>query len=139
MSHSTVSPDVARPRPWIARILWVDGLAGLAAGVLVLGLRHWLTALYGLPQRLVAVIGVANLVYGTCGLTLALWRRRRRAFVVTMAIANGSWAVGCVWLAIRFAHGATALGIATLLFEAAFVAALAVAEWRNRDALAATE
>jgi hypothetical protein len=44
----------------------------------------------------------------------------------------------CVSIALRYTYVATAPGLAHVLFEAAFVATLAVLEWRNRAVLASS-
>lgn len=123
-------------RRGLDRIFWVDGLAGLSAGVFMLALRGPLAALYAMPVGLLTVLGLVNLAYAPMGLTLALLRRRPRALVATLAIANGLWTPVCLALAVRFANEASAFGLAHLLFEGAFVAALATVEWRNRRVLA---
>jgi hypothetical protein len=130
------SPGVASSRSWIGRLLWIDGLAGLSAGVAVVVLWRWVVALYGLPPEIVTMIALANLTYGTYGVTLASWRHRRVGAVAALAVANAAWAVFCVVLAVGIADRATPLGTFILLFEAAFVATLSGLEWRNRHALA---
>jgi hypothetical protein len=139
MSRTAESPSVAPSRPWISRVLWIDGLAGLSAGVALVVLRGWVIAQYGFPPEIVTAIAMANLSYGTYGVTLALWRRRRVGAVAALAVANALWAMVCVSLVVRLADQATPLGTFILLFEAAFVATLAVLEWRNRKALAGSE
>lgn len=121
--------------PWLRRIFWIDGLAALSAGVFVLVLRRPLAELYALPLDLVTTIGLVNLAYSTFGLTLATRRRRPLAFIVALALANVTWASICLVLAMRFRNEAGTLGLAHILFEGAFVAALATIEWRNRRAL----
>ena len=122
---------------WVWRILWIDGLAALSAGVFVLTFRRRLAALYALPLDLVTFIGLVNVCYSTFGLTLAMRTRPRIRFIVGLSAANCLWACAFTWLAIRFRHQAGVLGLGTVLFEAAFVAVLAAIEWRNRHALAA--
>lgn len=122
-------------RAWVQHVFWVDGIAALSAGVFVLALREVLAERYALPLGLVTLLGLVNLAYAPMGLTLARWRSRPRALVVALSLANGFWTLVCVALAVRFAREASALGLAHLVFEGAFVAALAAVEWRNRSAL----
>ena len=124
------------PSLWVQRILWFDGSAALAAGAFVLLARRFLTQLHGLPLELVTIGGVVNLTYAAYSLTLASRPRRRAAFVGGLAIANMLWACVCVAVAIRFRNDATAIGLATMVFEAAFVGTLGAIEWRNRRTLA---
>ena len=121
---------------WVQRILWIDGIAALSAGVLALVFGGFLADLYALPRQLITFVGAVNLAYSTYSLTLASQRRRRTAYIVGLASANGLWACVCAGLVIRFRNEAGALGLAVILFEGVFVAGLAVLEWRNRHALA---
>jgi hypothetical protein len=122
-------------RHWIARILWIDGIAALSAGVLSLVFAGLLADLYRLPQQLITVLGVVNLAYSAGSLTLAAQPRRRLAYIVGLASANGLWACVCVALVIRLRSEASALGLAIIIFEGVFVAGLALLEWRHRHAL----
>jgi hypothetical protein len=129
----SISPSSA---PWVAKIFWVDGLAALSAGAFVLVLRRFLAELYALPLGLITFIGLVNVGYSAFGLTLASKERRPGGLIVGLAAANGFWACVCVVMALRFASDAHPLGLAHILFEATFVAALAAAEWKHRHALA---
>lgn len=121
---------------WVSRIFWVDGLAALTAGAFVLVARNLLAELYVLPLSLITFVGIVNIGYSALGLTLATKRRRGVALIASLAAANYFWACVCAFLAIHFASDARPLGLAHILFEGAFVAALATVEWRQRRALA---
>ena len=120
-------------------LLWVDGRAGLVVGVAMLCLWPWLSPLYGLPVRLLLVMGVANLAYGTCSGLLGRRRHRPAGLIRLLVAANGAWSLVCVALAVRFAGTASILGLASLLGEALFVGGLAVLEWRARARLATAQ
>ena len=120
---------------WVQRILWIDGIAALSAGVVALVFGRFLADLYALPRELITFVGVVNVAYSAYGLALATQRRRRTIAIIGLASANGVWACVCLGLAIRFRSEASALGLAIILFEGVFVAGLAMLEWRNRHAL----
>lgn len=120
----------------VQRLLWIDGSAALAAGTFVLLARRVLATSYAMPLDVITAVGLVNVGYAAFSLTLASRSRRPLALVVTLAAANATWACVCVWIALRYQHIATAPGLAHVLFEAAFVAALAMLEWRYRTALA---
>jgi len=120
---------------WIGRLLWIDGLAALTAGVVTLAFDGFLSNLYSLPQQLITFIGAVNLAYSSFSLTLAMRRRRSLNLIVALALANALWSFVCVGLAISFRDQAKALGLGVLLFECLFVATLAWLEWRHRHAL----
>jgi hypothetical protein len=122
---------------WVQRVLWIDGLAALSAGIFVLALRGVLARLYVLPIELVTIIAVVNLSYSAFSLTLAARPRSARplALIVSLAAANCFWACVCTFLVMRCWHVASFLGLAHLAFEGVFVLALATIEWRNRHLL----
>jgi hypothetical protein len=119
-------------RGWIQHILWIDGLAALSAGLFVLVFRTFLTGLYDLPLGIITFIGLVNLAYSAFGLTMAGRKTRRATWIAALAAANYFWAVVCLVLAVRFGPEASGLGLGTIIFEGAFVAALATIEWRMR-------
>lgn len=114
-------------------LLWVDGLAGATAGVLVLALREWLADLYVVPAGLVLLNACANLLYGSFSLSLAARKARPRGLVVLLVAANLGWALVCAVAAATLTAGI--LGRIHLVGEAAFVGGLGILEWRWREAL----
>lgn len=122
---------------WRQRVLWIDGLAALSAGLFVLALRGVLATLYVLPLDLITIIGIVNLGYSAFSLTLASRPRSARpmTLIVSLAAANGVWACVCAFLVMRHWSAASLLGLAHIAFEGAFVLALAAIEWRNRHLL----
>jgi len=120
-----------------ANLLWVDSLAGLTVGILVLTLRGWLTEWYQLPPDFLLLMGVANVVYGCFSFTLALRKQRPEALLIVLIVANLVWAVLCVWWGLAYSATASPLGLVQLFGEAVFVGGLACLEWRWFDALVA--
>jgi|JI10StandDraft_1071094.scaffolds.fasta_scaffold549322_3 hypothetical protein len=120
--------------PRARRILWLDSLGALLAGVLVLGLRERLAHLYGLPLALVTAMGLVNLVYG-CG-SGALARqasrgtRPARRWVDLLIAGNLAWAGVCVILAATWWTTVSPWGLLQLLGEGAYVGALGLVERR---------
>ena len=117
------------------RILWVDSLAGLTVGVLVLSLNGWLSAFLGLPRGLLLVTGAANLVYGCYSLRLAMRKHRTMGHIQFLVIANLSWTLACTVFFFLYGQDATAFGIVHLLGEGFFVGCLAAFEWKWREHL----
>lgn len=120
-------------------LLWIDCLGGLAVGVLVLTLSSWLSELYALPERFVIGLGTANLAYGTFSLSLARRTVRPRTLLKILIGANLAWALFCVIASAIFASQASVYGLATLLFEGAYVGGLGLVEWRWLDDLATND
>ena len=132
MSASQAPSLVAR------RILWVDALGALGAGTLVLLLSHWLAAWYRMPPAVVTGLALANLGYGSFSFALARTPRwRRPAAVWLLILANWGWLAVSLLLLARHGAAASALGVAHLLVEGLYVAALGTVEWRVRRQLVA--
>lgn len=118
-------------------LLWVDCTAAALAGASVLALNGWLSGLTGLPRELLLVVGVVNLLYAAFSFSLARRPTRPPHLIRVLVAANLAWAAACVVAAAYFLGTATVFGVGQLAGEGVFVAALAGAEWRFRDRLAA--
>lgn len=129
-------PDVAIQAFRAKNLLWIDCIGGLVVGPLVLMFSTWPSEFYTLPVGLLIVMGMTNLAYGTFSLSLARRRVRPRALVAFLAIANVLWGALCAATAAVVAKHASALGLAHLLLESAYVGSLGVLEWKYRASLA---
>lgn len=114
------------------RWLWVDCTAGALVGVLVLAFSGALGRLHGLPERVVILLGAANLVYAAYSFSLALDPGRTVRRIEVLVYANAAWAVVCLGLAVGYGAQASAFGFVHLVGEAIFVGGLAAVEWRLR-------
>ncbi len=115
-------------------MLWVDSGAGATAGILVLLLHSWLVELHQLPASWVWLIGAANLGYacysGSLALRASTARRVPRVAVDGLILANFTWTFVCAGMLLGHWSRVSSWGIAHLLGEGAFVAALAALELR---------
>jgi hypothetical protein len=116
-------------------LLWIDGTAGLLAGISLLLTVDWLEEWYNIPRGTLVFIGLANLTYGTYSLSIARLKKRPGILIVMLVIANLAWAVNCLRLAIIFGDTASIFGMIQLIGEAIFVGGLACLEWRYRKEL----
>ncbi len=114
------------------KILWLDGIAGTTVGVAALLLFNWLYPLYQLPRHILIVIIAANMVYGCYGLFVASRKKRSLPLIVGLAAANLTWMFVSIGLLIAYGHQASVFGWLHIAGEGAFVAVLAVLEWRWR-------
>lgn len=119
----------------LQNVLWVDCTAGALAGIAMLSLAHWLSGWYGLPVELLRFNGLVNLAYGSFSFSLAVRRRRPLWMIVLLAAGNAAWFFVCMAMAVRFSPTASGFGLATLVGEGLFVAALACIEWTQRHRL----
>lgn len=117
-------------------LLWIDCIAAVLAGALMLSLTDAIARLYAMPVDWLRVIGIVNLLYACLSGALAMRSRRPRPLIAMLSIANGIWATACIGMAVAMAATATAFGMAHLLGEGLFVGSLAALEWRWRERLA---
>jgi hypothetical protein len=117
------------------RLLQIDSVAGLSAGVVMLAASPWVAGWYAVPRAWLVANAAANLLYGTASGLLARRRQRPVTLVATMALANLAWAVGCVALLVVLRDRASWLGLGHLAVEALFVGGLGALEWRHRHRL----
>lgn len=121
------------------KILWVDGLGGLAVGVLMLAMMlsagGWLSGIYRLPLDLLWIMTAANLIYGTYSTTLAFRARRPMTLILLLVAANAAWAVVCFRWATLHWQTAHVLALVHLVAEGLWVGGLACVEWRWRREL----
>lgn len=116
-------------------LLWIDCVAAALAGTLMLALGDRLADLYAMPMDWLRFIGAINLLYACFSGSLALRRRRPVALVAALSIANTTWSMTCLGIAVVMAGTATVYGMMQLLGEAVFVGSLAMLEWRWRHRL----
>jgi hypothetical protein len=116
-------------------LLWIDGTAGLLAGVSLFLTLDWFEELYNIPRGTLVFIGLANLTYATYSLSIARLKKRPGILIVILVIANLGWALNCLRMAITLGDTASIFGMIQLIGEAIFVGGLACLEWRYRKEL----
>lgn len=117
------------------RLLWIDGVAALLAGVFVLVALGRLEEWYNISGETLSFIAVVNLTYGTYSLSIAVLKKRPIALIAILVIANLAWAINCLRLAFLFHNTASIFGLTHLVGEAILVGGLAYLEWRYRNLL----
>ncbi len=117
------------------QLLWIDGTAGLLAGVSLFLTLDWLEEWYNIPRGTLVFIGLANLAYGTYSLSIATLKKRPAILIVILVMANLAWAVNCLRMAVALGDTASVFGLIQLIGEAIFVGALACLEWHYRKDL----
>lgn len=118
----------------IVKLLSLDGIGGVVAGLFVLALHGPIAGFYRMPVAVVVFVAVANVVYGSYSSRLA-WRASRgtlpsRRAVEVLAIANACWPLVCIALLVHTREAASVFGQLHLGLEGVYVFALAVVEWR---------
>ena len=117
------------------KLLWIDCIGGMSAGLVATLFYTWFSVFYGLPTKFVLFVGLMNVAYGTFSFLLAIREVRPLWYFRMLVIGNVLWGALCVLWVLNYWNTATAFGIAHLVLEAIFVAGLGVCEWLYRSEL----
>lgn len=115
----------------LKRLLWIDGIAALLAGTILLIFGFRLSVFFQLPDNLVKAQGIISLVYSSYSLSLARRESNSKRLIYLLAVANAVYALFGICLLLYFFKTASIYGILYLIAEILFVGLLAVLEWRN--------
>ena len=80
------------------KIIWVDGLAALTVGFVVLLFYPMISGIYRVSEGVIIFIASANLLYGTYSFCLAMQKNKSIRSVQLLVIGNLLWSVVCVSL-----------------------------------------
>ena len=119
-------------------LIWIDGIAALLSGCFVLALRGQLAPFFNLPEQLLLTMCCVSFGYAVYSIRLAMQEPKPQKLLKALVAANSIWAILCIVIAVYFIATATPWGIAYLILESLFVAALAVLEWRQIKMSSAT-
>ena len=126
---------VLQPLAGAERILWVDWIGAAVVGMLTLFLCEWLSAVGGLPLRVLLVVGSANLVYAVYSFSLCMLPNRPVRLIEALVLANFTWSLLCIGLLVGNWSRVCVPGILHLGGEALYVGLLGLLEWRHRQRL----
>lgn len=113
----------------LRRVLWFDAISGVGTGVLQVAASGPLSQMLGLPEPLLRASGVAIFAFVALAAWLAMQRTPLRIGLAAIVVGNFLWSIGCLWLALGGAAGATALGVGYLMVQVIVVAVLAELQW----------
>ncbi|UXI03287.1 hypothetical protein [Photobacterium sp. TY1-4] len=114
------------------KVLWIDGLAALFVGSVLISFHSFVGEIYRMPDTVVLFLAFANLLYGLYSSSLAMSRKVSLRKIQGLVFGNCLWALICLFLVYRFMDSASLIGIVFMLSEALFVTFLAGVEWRCR-------
>ena len=115
----------------IRKLLWIDGIAALVAGLAVLCLRGSLSELFQLPERILLVQAIITLVYTCYSTTLAQNKIYTKRLTRILVIANFTYVVFCLGLFMSTFGETNVLGKVYFILEALFISTLATLESRQ--------
>ncbi|MDR7151256.1 apolipoprotein N-acyltransferase [Hydrogenophaga palleronii] len=113
----------------LRRVLAFDAISGVGTGLLQLAASGLLSGMLGLSEPLLRSSGIAIFAFVALAAWLAMQRTPSRAGLAVLVVGNFAWVIGCLWLALGGAPGATILGVAYLMVQVLVVAALAELQW----------
>jgi len=91
--------DVVQPDLFLRRVWWADAAVSAVVGVAMAAAAAPLSALTGLPERLLAAAGLALLPYAAFLAWLATRQRVQRVAAWLPVPINVVWAIDCIALA----------------------------------------
>ena len=115
----------------LQRLLWIDGIAALTSGCIVLLFTPALSDFFNLPQQLLKKLALISLGYAAYSLYLAQRKVKPMPLLKLLVFANCAWAVVCLSVMLFHSNTATFFGVGYLIIEALLVATLAFLEWRQ--------
>lgn len=115
----------------LQRLLWIDGIAALTSGCIVLLFTSTLSVFFNLPQQVLIIMAFISLGYAAYSLSLAQRKVKPMPLLKLLVFANCAWVVVCLSVMLFYRNAATLYGTAYLLLEALFVATLAFLEWKK--------
>jgi hypothetical protein len=123
---------ISHPNEWppsSSRGLFIfDFSCALAAGIVYFSLIDFMTETLALPRWLVQTQLLANLLYGLYGALLFAGRITRPGYFRFLVAMNFLYAGFCIAVGLALSLSGTHWGALLLLFEGAFIAALAQLE-----------
>lgn len=119
----------------VKKLLWIDGLGGLAVGLIMLVFKGILADFYALDEIILIYMGIINILYGSYSTSLAFREERPKMMILILVAANFSWLLICLFLAFYFIDSASIFGVLHFIVEGLYVGALAFFEWRWREFL----
>jgi hypothetical protein len=112
-------------------LLWIDAIAALFSGCIVLILKNPFSRLFNLPENLLITLSVVALGYSSFSFYLTQQRSPSKQLLNILVLGNSTYALACVVLLIIYFHMVSLLGVGYFLLDFLFVATLAVLEWRQ--------
>ena len=120
--------DVVQPDPFLRRVWWADAAVSAVVGAAMAAAAGPLAAVIGLPERLLAVAGLALLPYAAFLAWLATRRSVPRVAAWLPVPINVVWAIDCVALVATRPDASAAL-IAFIAVQVVTVLAFAELEF----------
>jgi hypothetical protein len=114
---------------FLRNVLWADAAAGAGSSLLHLLAAGLLAELLGLPHAVLAMSGVALLVYVAAATYLAVCDPIPRSGIGMLIAANWAWVGACAVVFLLNASSLTVLGQVYVVVHALAVAGLADLEW----------
>jgi hypothetical protein len=111
----------------LQQLLWIDSIAALLSGCVVLVF----TSSLNLPHRILQVMGIISLGYSAYSLSLAQRKIKAIRLLKLLVFANCAWVIVCLSITVLYRNTSTVYGTVYLLLEALFVGTLAILEWRQ--------
>ncbi|MDZ4794744.1 MAG: hypothetical protein SGI83_10730 [Bacteroidota bacterium] len=115
----------------LKQLLWIDGIAALLAGVIILLFSSRLSPVFNLPENLLMTQAIITLLYSSYSISMARRKSNPKQLIYILVIANFAYVLLVSCLVVYFFRTATIYGIIYLIAEVLFIGLLAFLEWRR--------
>jgi hypothetical protein len=115
----------------LKKLLWIDGIAALLAGIILLVFSDRLSTFFILPEKVLNAQGIIALVYSTYSINLARRQSNSQRLLYLLVFANAAYTILAVCLLLYFFKTASMYGVLYFMAEILFIGLLAFFEWRK--------
>jgi hypothetical protein len=114
----------------IKNLFWIDGLAALISGTIVILCKNWFSLLSNLPSNLLENLAIIAFVFASFSITNAILNTDYKPVFSLLIIANLLYVLFCLILLIFYFKSINWYGISFLVFDLSVVSVLAFIEYR---------
>lgn len=115
----------------LKKLLWVDCLAALSAGLFLLLFKSQLSPFFNLPESLLTNLMIVAFCFFCYSFYLANQSSPPKILLKTLVLGNSVYASICLFLLVFFYKTATIFGVIYFIIDVLIVGLLAVLEWKK--------
>ena len=114
----------------IKNLFWIDGLAALLSGTIVILCKNWFAQISNMPINLLQNMAIIAFVFASFSITNAILITNTKSVFGFLIFANSLYVLFCLLLLNFYYKSINGYGISFLIFDMAVVSMLAFIEYR---------
>lgn len=115
----------------LKKILWIDCLAALSAGLVLLIFKGNMSPFFNVPKSLLTTLMMVAFCYACYSFYLANHSSPPKILLKILVLGNSMYALVCLFLLASFYKTATVFGVIYFSIDVLIVGFLALWEWRT--------